>query len=402
MSALVIRLPAQPVTASTEFDFVLSRDGSTMESHGSAPAAVLPAAGRAGTELVALVPVQMISWHRVELPKGTTAASARLRAVLEGLLEDQLLDEPESLHFAVQPQAKAGAALWVAVCDRMWLRGALQVLEAVQRPVARIVPEFAPEGQPVLYVIGDPEQPLLVAAGAEGVSALPLSAQALALLPPWLEGAPCVAEPSVAALAEQVLQRPPTLQQAPQRWLQSAQSAWDLAQFDLTSSGRARAWKKFGTAWADLLAAPQWKPARWGVILLLALNVLGLNAWAWRERSALDGRREAIRQTLTQTFPQVKVVVDAPVQMEREVAALRQRTGATSGRDLEAMLGALAAALPAPRPIGGLEYAGGELRVKGLNYSPDEARGAAVALKRQGYSATLQGDTLVIAPAAAS
>jgi general secretion pathway protein L len=402
MSALVIRLPAQPVTASTEFDFALSRDGSTMESHGAAPAAVLPAAGRAGTELVAVVPIEMISWHRVELPKGTTSASPRLRAVLEGLLEDQLLDEPESLHFAVQPQAKAGAALWVAVCDRSWLRGAMQVLESVERPVARIVPEFAPEGQPVLYVVGDAERPLLVGAGADGVAALPLSAQALTLLPPWLEGAPCIAEPSVAALAEQALQRQPTLQQAPQRWLQSAQSAWDLAQFDLSSSGRARAWKKVGTAWADLLAAPQWKPARWGVVLLLALNVLSLNAWAWRERSALDGKREAIRQILTQTFPQVKVVVDAPVQMEREVAALRQRSGATSGRDLEAMLGALATAMPSPRPVSGVEYSGSELRLKGLAYSPDEARALAATLKRQGYSATPQGDSLVIAPAAAS
>jgi general secretion pathway protein L len=373
-----------------------------METHGAAPAAVLPAAGRAGTELVALVPVEMISWHRVELPKGTTAASPRLRAVLEGLLEDQLLDEPEALHFAVQPQAKAGSALWVAVCDRNWLRSAMQVLESVERPVTRIVPEFTPEGQPVLYVTGAPEQALLVAAGAEGVAALPLSTQALALLPPWLEGAPCVAEPSVAALAEQVLQRQPTLQQAPQRWLQSAQSAWDLAQFDLSSSGRARAWKKLGTAWADLLAAPQWKPARWGILLLLALNVLGLNAWAWRERSALDDKREAIRQTLTQTFPQVKVVVDAPVQMEREVAALRQRTGATSGRDLEAMLAALSAALPAPRPVSAVEYTGGELRVKGLNYSPDEARSVVAALKRQGYSASQQGDALVVAPGSAS
>jgi general secretion pathway protein L len=402
MSALVIRLPAQPVTAATEFDYVLSRDGSSMESHGAAPAALLPAASRAGTELVAVVPAQMISWHRVELPKGTTPASPRLRAVLEGLLEDQLLDEPDALHFAVQPQAKAGAALWVAVCERQWLRNAMQALESVDRPVARIVPEFAPEGEPVLYVIGDPEQPLLVAAGAEGVAALPLTGQALALLPPWLEGAPCVAEPSVAALAEQLLQRQPTLQQAPQRWLQSAQSAWDLAQFDLSSSGRARAFKRFGTAWADLLAAPQWKPARWGAVLLLALNVLGLNAWAWRERSALDDKREAIRQTLTQTFPQVKVVVDAPVQMEREVAALRQRTGATSGRDLEAMLAALSGALPTPRPVSGLEYSGTDLRVKGLAASPEEAREVASALKRQGYSATFQGDTLVVAPAAAS
>ena len=402
MSALVIRLPAQPVTASTEFDYALTRDGSTLDSHGTVPAALLPAAGRAGTELVAVVPAQMISWHHVELPKGTTTGSPRLRAVLEGLLEDRLLDDPEALHFAVQPQARPGAALWVAVCDRAWLRGALQAFEAVERPISRIVPEFAPEGLPVLYAIGDPGHPVLVATGAEGVAALPLSAQALALLPAWAEGAPCVAEPSAAAPAEHLLQRQPTLQQAPQRWLQSSQSSWDFAQFDLSSSGHARALKRLGMAWADLLAAPQWKPARWGAALLVVLNVAGLNAWAWRERSALDEKREAIRQALTTTFPQVKVVVDAPVQMEKEVAALRQRAGAASGRDLETMLAALAAASPAARPIGGLDYSGGELRVKGVTYSPDEARDIAAALKRQGYSSALQGDALVIRQAVPS
>jgi general secretion pathway protein L len=55
-----------------------------------------------------------------------------------------------------------------------------------------------------------------------------------------------------------------------------------------------------------------------------------------------------VRSALTSTFPKsVKVVVDAPLQMEREVAALRQATGAASGRDLESMLAALAAAAPA-------------------------------------------------------
>ena len=148
---------------------------------------------------------------------------------------------------------------------------------------------------------------------------LPLSSQALALLPSLPEDTPCVAEPAVAELAEQVLHRPPVLQQAPQRWLQAAQSDWDLAQFEFSSSGRARAFKKLGTAWADVLAAPQWRAARWGALLLVAVNLVGLNAWAWRERSALEEKREAIRRTLTQTFPQVKVVVDAPVQMEKEV-----------------------------------------------------------------------------------
>ncbi len=396
MSALIVHLPRQPAGTHAEFDYALTVDGSNVESHGTAQAALLPAPPRAGAEVVAVVPVEMISWHKVELPKGTSVTSPRLRAVLEGLLEDRLLDEPENLHFAVQPQVRPGMPLWIAACDRAWLRAAVQALEAAGRPASRIVPEFAPEGEPVLYALGDPQAPLLVSAGPEGVSVLALSSQSLHLLPALPEDVPCVAEPLVAALAEQVLQRPPGLQQAPQRWLQSARSAWDFAQFEFSSSGRARAFKKLGIAWADVLAAPQWRPARWGVIGLVALNVLGLNAWAWRERTALDDKRAQIRSTLTTTFPSVKVVVDAPIQMEREVSALRQLTGATSGRDLEAMLGALSTASPPQRPVSALEFANGELRLRGLAYSPDEARGVANALRTQGYSAALQGDTLVV------
>jgi general secretion pathway protein L len=392
MSALIVHLPAQPVSASTEFEYALTADGNTVQSHGSAQAALLPVPARAGAEVVAVVPAAMISWHRVELPKGTTPASPRLRAVLEGLLEDQLLDEPESLHLALQPQIRGAPQLWVAACDRAWLRSAVQALETAGRPASRIVPEFAPEGDPVLYAVGESQRPMLVLAGRDGVTALPLSSQVLPLLPALPEGTPCVAEPAVAALAEQVLHRQPVLQQPAQRWLQSAQSAWDLAQFEFSSSGRARALKKLGTAWSDLLVAPQWRPARWGVLLLVAINLLGLNAWAWRERSALEAKREAIRGTLTQTFPQVKVVVDAPAQMAKEVAALRQQTGTPTGRDLEAMLGALSIASPPDRPAAAIDFSGGELRIKGLAQTPE----IAATLKGQGYSALAQGDTLVL------
>ena len=182
MSALLVLLPPQPVTASTEFEYAVSRDGSTIDSHGAAQAALLPAA-RAGAEVVARVPAPMLSGHRVELPKGTTARSPRLRAVLEGLLEDQLLDDPETLHFALQPHPRSSGPLWVATCDRAWLRGAVQLLEATGRPASRIVPEEPPVGAPALYAIGDPLQASLVLAGSEGVTALPLSQQALALLP---------------------------------------------------------------------------------------------------------------------------------------------------------------------------------------------------------------------------
>ena len=396
MSALIVLLTPDPGSASAEYEYVVTTDGVAADSHGSAQAALLPLPRRGGTEVVAVVPAGRISWHRIVLPKGSTAASPRLRSVLEGLLEDQLLDEPEALHFALPPQVRTGEPVWVATCDRGWLRDALQALEAAQRPVARIVPEFAPQGDPVLFAIGEPQHPLLVLAGSEGVIMLPLTSQALSLLPSLPESTRWVAEPAVAALAEQVLQHRPELQQAPQRWLQAAQSDWDLAQFEFSRTGRARAMKKIGTAWADLLAAPQWRAARWGAVLLVALNLLGLNAWAWRERAALDDKRMAMRQILTGTFPHVKVAVDPPVQMAKEVAALRQTTGAVSSRDLEAMLGALSSAPLPQRPAAAIEYASGELRVRGIASSQDEAEPIISALAGQGYAAALQGEMLVV------
>jgi len=396
MSALVVLLPPHAVTGSAEFEYALTNDGSTVVTHGAAQAALLPAPARAGFEVVAVVPAALLSWHRVELPQGTTAKSPRLRAVLEGLLEDQLLDEPETLHFALQPDNRSGGPLWVATCDRAWLRSAVQVLEAAGRPATRIVPEFAPEGVPTLFAIGNPQQPLLVLAGIDGVTTLPLTAHALPLLPSLPEETPCVAEPAVAQLAEQVLHHPPVLQHPAERWLRSARSAWDLAQFDFSSSGRARTLKKLATTWSDLLAAPQWRPARWAALLLVAINLVGLNAWAWRERSALQEKREAVRTTLTQTFPNVKVVVDAPAQMEKEVAALRQVTGASSGRDLEPMLGALSSAAPSQHGVSAIDFANGELRIKGLAMQPPELQSITGALRSQGYSATQQGDALAV------
>jgi general secretion pathway protein L len=392
MSSLIVLLPREPADAGTEFAFALTgAAGTGVEDHGTAAAALLPQARGAGAEVIAVVPVNKLSWHRVELPKGTGAGSPRLRAVLEGLLEDQLLDETDQLHFAVQPQARGGQSAWVAVCDRAWLRGCLQLLESAGRAALRVVPEFAPAGAPQLTAMGETDAPLLVASGEEGVLALPLAPASLALLP--AEGIARVAEPAVAAQAEQLLQQPFTLQQAPQRWLQAAHSPWDLAQGEFASSGRARALKRLATRWSDLWRAPQWRPARWGAAALVALNLIGLNAWAWKERSALQSQRESLARTLTTTFPSVKVVVDPVTQMEREVALLRQRAGVASGRDLESMLAALAQAVPPGVTVGAMEFNGNELRLRGLPVDP-AALGA--NLRGLGYGVTQQGDALIV------
>ncbi|MBC5785041.1 general secretion pathway protein GspL [Ramlibacter sp. USB13] len=397
MSSLIVFLPPGAPTGTTEWAYASTTDGHALADHGRSPAALLPLPRGAGAEVVAVVPVQAVAWHRVELPKGIAPGTPRLRAALEGLLEEQLLDDTDSVHLALQPGVRGGDTAWVAVCDRAWLREALQALEAAGRPATRIVPEFAPEGSLSLTAIGEPEQATIVASSADGVLALPLSAATLPLLPAPPEDAPRLAEPAVAALAEQLLPQPWVLQQAAQRWLQSARSRWDLAQFEFASSSRARAMKKIATGWSELLRSPEWRPARWAAVLLLAVHLAGLNAWAWKENASLADKREAVQRILRETFPNVRVIVDAPVQMEREVAALRQQTGTASPRDLDALLAALAAALPPGRAPSAFDYANGQLRASGLALSPDELRTVAAQLRPLGYAATADGAALVLA-----
>ena len=407
MSTLIICLPLAASGATTGYDYALSPDGRSLGVHSSAPLALLPTPARGG-EVVAVVPVSMLSWHRVELPKGVGPGSPRLRPILDGLLEDRLLDDAARLHLALAPGADADGGVWVAACDRQWLASHLHALEAAQRPVGRVVPEFAPSsGSMRVYALDEPGVAQLVITGQEagGVLRLPLSASASEMIPALPEGTPAedaevmvLAEPGVAAVAEHTLHCKVSLLTRPQRWLDAARSPWDLAQFDLVSSSRTRTVKRLSGIGRELLQSPGWRPARWGVAALLLANLVGLNAWAWREQSGLDATRATMRTLLTQAFPQVRVVVDAPLQMEREVAALRQATGAASERDLETMLAAAGMALPAGRVPASIEFAAGEVKLKGLQLSAQEASGLSLQLKNMGYGARVEGDTAIIRP----
>jgi len=401
MSLLILALPPGLPGPAPSYAWATSVDGRRPSDHGEAAAALLPPAGR-GVEVVAVAPAACLSWHRVALPRGIGPRSPRLRATLAGLLEEQLLDEPEQLHFALAPDVTAGSTAWVAVCRRDWLAAHLQALDAAQRPVARIVPELAPgAGAPQLIVTGEPEHPQLLLAGASA-QALPLHAGTRALLQAsagddWVQ-APVQAEPAVAALAESWLGQAPQLISPAERRLQACASAWDLAQGELARSGAARRSRRLGAAWRSFWHTPAWRPARWGLGLLLAVQLVGLNLSAWHTRTELAQRRAQIDAALTQAFPQVKVVVDAPVQMARELAALRQSTGATSPRDLGPMLSAWAqqADADAGAVPTAFEYAPGELRVKGVQLAASTLTQARAQLRPLGYRLDTEGDAAVL------
>jgi len=396
MTTLTIALPLDRPTVGTEFGYALSEDGHSLDGQGAAAVTLLP---RADT-VVLVVPVRALSWHMVKIPP---LAANRRRAALEGMLEDRLLDEPGTLALAAGPQRRPDGSSQVAACDKAWLSDALHFFEQAGRPANRVVPALAPlapgePGRMMLVASGTPDDAWLALADESSVVSVPLT-QARSLLPVDAgdgEGLVAVAEPAVAEIAEQVLGRPVTARSAAQALLESCQSNWEIAQFDLAISGRGRIARRWAQASKQWLRAPRWRAARWGLAGLLVAHLVGLNAWAWRLEGDLASRRTQVRQLLTQTFPGIKTVVDAPLQMERQVALLRQSSGALSQRDLETMLSALGTALPDAMVPAGVEFSAGQLSVKGVSLSPAQMELVSGKLSAQGYAARLDVDRLSV------
>jgi general secretion pathway protein L len=281
------------------------------------------------------------------LPK---APASKLRAALASVLEEALLDEPENVHLALAPQAIAGQPVWIAAVDRSWLRSELAALEKAEVFVDRVLPLSWPDEPPSGHFCHadatDSESLVLHWAHLGGVATLRLRGSlARSLLPrPLPQGSLLTATPAAAAAAEQWLDAPVAVLSPAERSLQATRSLWNLRQFDLARHNRGT--RALRDAVRSLLS-PAWRPLRYGVAALLVTQVIGLNLWAWQLRSALDERRAAQVALLQSTFPQVRAVLDAPLQMRREVGALRAAAGKPDESDFEPLLQAAAAVWPA-------------------------------------------------------
>lgn len=408
----------------TEVTWVRSGDGRYAQEHGSCAASLLPVEA----EVVLALPVRALSWHRLAVPK---VAASRLRAVLDGLLEERVLGDTADLHFALEPGGRAGQTVWVAVCQKAWLQSWLTALESAGRPVSRIVPTLWPTSagrngpdETVHWAHDEGDRVWLATANPLGVRCIPLRESGSSTFGASSFGASTFgdssfggggpdasvtdhlldgsdpssthwfADPSITALAEQVCNQRFDLM-PPHDWLlRCTQSEWNLAQFDLSLSSGTRRSQRLRQSWRQFRAAPAWRPARWGLIALLASQLIGLNVAAWQERSSLQAKRQAVRQTLQQTFPNVTLVLDPSLQMQRELAQLQQVGGQLSGRDLEAMLTALGGAGATTTPQR-LNYSPGELR---LEAPEEQLRMQAQALGTGLWNAQLEGNTLRLQP----
>lgn len=446
VNLLAILLPARPRTEGafavpSAWDWVAGSeggDGPQVERHGQAAAALLPKAAR----VVAVLDAADISWHRITLPK---VPPGRLRAALEGLLEEQWLEDASQLHLALEPGARAGQPCWVAVTHKPWLQAQLAALAGAGIEVERIVPAWCPsatwsghvdlpatadasaladtaapntapnatpgaaanaprdvEAIPTITANTNPSTTTgattgrLTLSGPEGVTVWPLAGGAAraALEEADRQDAPWTATPAGVALAERWLSRPVAVLSAAELALRASQGAWDLRQFDLALPRRGS--RSLLRLWQDF-QGPAWRPARIGLALLVAVQLLGLNAWAWHQERRIQTLREDQVTLLRRAHPQVRAVLDAPRQMQRETDRLRAAAGQTGEADLEAALAAAAGAWPRDRaPVRGLRFETGRLTLSVDGWTPTHASAFGEALRASGWRAELRGDQLTM------
>ena len=381
----------------TEYDYVLSRDGLTAGTQGRCAASLLPSA-----DSVALVIADSdVSWHRITLPK---APAAKLRAALVGILEDALLDDADNVHLALAPQAAPGQPTWVAAVDKRWLAAELAALEKadvfVDRVVAASWPDDPPSGHFALADETDARALALHWAHADGVATLALRGSlARALLPqPLPDGARWSATPAAATAAERWLDAPIVVLTPAERALQATRSLWDLRQFDLAR--RSKGVRALRDALRSL-RTPAWRPARYGLVALVLTQLLGLNVWAWHLRSSIDAKRAAQVALLQTTFPQVRAVLDAPLQMQREAALLRAAAGQPDASDLEPLLQAASAAWPADlAAVESIRFEPGRLTLAASSWDAARVEQFRSQLQAQGLQLDVADGRLVISRAA--
>ncbi|MEN9418243.1 MAG: hypothetical protein RI988_1863 [Pseudomonadota bacterium] len=406
MAVLVVMLPPRERLAARpeagggsgtpgEFVWALSEDGVHLSDQGRSQAALLPRADG----VVAVLDPRDVSWHQLTLPK---APPGKLRAALGGLLEEALLAEPETVHLALPPEFRAGEPTWVAVTDRAALLQHVTALETAGLAVERVVPALWPGDSTQAHFFegvarpdAEPE-PFLALAYEGGMACMPLAGSLAKALVRSLAESPLrwTAHARVAAAAEAWLESPVHTVGDAELALQATRSLWNLRQFDLAPR---RMWSR---AWRDALKhlrSPAWRPARLGLAGLAAVHLIGLNAWAWAQRQALAERRQEQVQVLQAAHPQVRLVVDAPLQMQRETDALRAAAGRPGDNDIEPMLSAAATAWPAGQPpVQGLRFEPGQLSLVVMGWTEDDTRGFADRLRPLGYAVQASPGRIIV------
>lgn len=361
MSTCRIRV-TRDTPASGAFEWVtLGRQGEVLAS-GAGNLAQPPVAGACEVVLAS----DLVSLERVAAPP---SQQKRLGSALRYLAEELALPDPERLHVAAAPGPDRNS-LCLGIVDRQWLGALLERLGRAKLAASAAYPEsLLPAIMPHTWTV--------VWKGGEGFVRTGEN-EAVALDVPEPDGAPtnlrlaleqaraagarphalvvrCLRESAPPAIEAWSAALDVGVELGPEWHWADAQHrpVLELLQGEYAPRGAAG-------SWLQRLRRPAIMAAT-----LLALSSLALALdWGAKvgERRALVNEMQAIYR---ETFGQSAVVVDAPLQMSRALAGLRQQAGRIGPGDLLALLGIVAGQLldPARHPVESIAYDSAALTV---------------------------------------
>lgn len=344
-----------------------------------------------------VIPAEAVLLTRARLPR---AGKQKLRQLLAYAIEDRLVAEPDAVHVAAGPTLADGQTV-LAVVDKAWLARVLaRCHDAGLRPRSAwpetLLPALPADGWVMVWdgaggFLRSGEHAGMRLDGGlptEPPAALMLSlteARAATSLPHRLllrlrEGTP---PPDVEAWSHALgVAVELGIGWTPLQHPDPADRNVDLLQGEFAPAGMTR------NGWPGL---------RLPLILagLIGLMQFGATTVEWwrlgREQQQL---RAAMEASFRKAFPDARVVVDAPLQMQRKLAELRGAGGPPSPDDFLPLLARTAAVLePGPQqPVQSVAYDKGQLSLELI--LPDPAAADALARRLGGAGLASQLQTL--------
>jgi general secretion pathway protein L len=366
LSTLYIRLPSKAVAGSTPnwpalpcpFALISNNKlshGSSIEHQGTSPLPELSDTVAKAQRVVLLLAASDVTLLRMKVPP---LSSARLKAALPNLVEDQLIADPSDC--VVVAGGLSDGLRTIAVVQRAWLDMLVKTLIAFgARHIAALPAQLCLPDQPgsVTAAINDRDEDVQ---NAETGMTLRLSQQegiGLAIAPEQNESAASVA---IRTLCAVVPEAPITLY-VPQSLVRAYQEAVNdtVAQNMVALSKRisvsADDWSRWiaganGTV-LDLMAGlglgtgPKldWRAWRWPLALaaaVLAINTIALNVDWWRMKSEASALRAAMVQVYKSAYPKESVIIDPIAQMQQKIAIAKHNSGLPAPDDFTAITAA--------------------------------------------------------------
>lgn len=306
---------------------------------------------KSGTDMLSDLPqghdcIAIAAADRVLLLDAALPAGPRRRwqGALPFVVEERTVSDPEDNHVVPGPLLSNGR-IAIAVMDKAWLRRITEACHAAGLSLRRMVAEtLLPECSADKWTMVWNGANGFVRSGTATGMALDNGNQQRTPIALRLTSVPTHIEvrlsptTDVAPALPQWTDLPTALIPGPAwdwRLAPIPADAWNLLWGEFAPRARIREW------W------PKLRPAAWIVLAVLGIEILGTHVqWALlaNEKSRLEHN---MTQSFRAAFGQEAVLVNAPVQMQRNLAELRHATGRVDDGDLLPLLDTAAPVLTA-------------------------------------------------------